>query len=187
MARINERNKRCGNVGSCALLALLLSLGCTLKAAAAELQGTPDACPSHYQAVVQPAMDGKTAVAFRIQQERERAEVFGAVSDFEKSLNNLNISECDRRLNDSVELWSNGIHVNSCRDLFDARERADGAAKAKPKLRNEAFDLTYPEARVTLDASNEHHTYLLEDVHDRWLVRCFVSTDNKDTSKISKR
>jgi hypothetical protein len=132
-------------------------------------------------------MDGKTAAAFRIQQERKKAEVSWAVSDFEKSLNNLDISECDRRLNNSVELWSNGVHVNSCRDLFDARERADGAAKAKPKLRNEAFELTYPEARVTLDASNEHHTYLLEDVHDQWLVRCFVSTDNKDTSKISKR
>jgi hypothetical protein len=109
------------------------------------------------------------------------------VSDFEKSLNNLDISECDRRLNNSVELWSNGVHVNSCRDLFGARELADGATKAKPKLRNEAFELTYPEARVTLDTSNEHHTYLLEDVHDEWLVQCFVSTDNKDTSKISKQ
>jgi hypothetical protein len=187
MRKLDERNMRLANVVCCSLLTVLLGLGCASKAAAAEVQGAPDACTSHYQAVVQPAMDGKTAAAFRIQQERKKAEVSWAVSDFEKSLNNLDISECDRRLNNSVELWSNGIHVNSCRELFGARERADAIANTKPKLRNEAFDLTYPEARVTLDSSNEHHTYLLEDVHDQWLVRCFVSTDNKDTSKISKR
>jgi hypothetical protein len=180
-------NMRLGNVVYCSLLTVLLGLGCTLKAARAELQGASQVCTGHYQAVPQPAMDAKTAIAARIQQERKKAEVSSAVSDFEKSLNNSNLSQCDRRLNNSVELWSNGVRANSCRDLFCARERADGVANAKPKLRNEGVELTYPEARVTLDSSNEHHTYLLEDVHDQWLIRCFVSKDNKEMSTTTSK
>lgn len=186
MVSINLKSLRLVSIVCCSLLTILLGLRCASKAVAAELQGTPDACTSHYQAVVQPAMDGKTAVAFRIQQERTKAEVSWAVSDFEKSLNSSNILECDRRLGNSVELWSNGVHVNSCRDLFGARKDADRAGSTQPKLRNEAVDLTYPEARVTLDTSNEHHTYLLEDVHEHWLVRCFVSTSTKELSRISR-
>ena len=166
-------------------LVVLLTLVCGFKTSAAELQGAPKTCDSHYEAVAQPAMDGKTAVAFRIQQERKKAEVATAVSDFEKSLNNSDISQCDLRLNNSVELWSSGVHVNSCRDLFSARERADRVASTKPKLVNEAIELTYPEARVTLDTANERHTYLLEDAHQQWLVRCFVSTDKKEATRMT--
>ena len=52
MARISEKNKRSGNVVCYSLLALLLGLGRASKAAAAELQGAPDTCTRHYQAVL---------------------------------------------------------------------------------------------------------------------------------------
>lgn len=168
-------------------LVVLLALVCGFKTSAAVLQGAPKTCDSHYEPVAQPATDGKTAVALRIQQQRKKAEVAKAVSDFEKSLNNSDISQCDRRLNNSVELWSSGVHVNSCRDLFSARERADRAASTKAKLANEAIELTYPEARVTLDTANERHTYLLEDVREQWLVRCFVSTEKKQAIKTTRQ
>ena len=141
-------------------------------------------CASHFGAdSTQHGLDAKAARALLAQQERTKVMVSGAVSDFEKSLLKRNNLDCERRVRPSAELWSNGERVNTCGDLLDQRHRANDAEGEKPKLklRNELVELTYPEARVTLDAlpSREHHIYLLEQMQHRWVIMCFASSPEK--------
>jgi hypothetical protein len=152
--------------------------------AVANQQGVSSACASHFRAdSTQHGLDAKAARALLAQQERTKVMVSEAVSDFEKSLLKRNNLDCERRVRPSAELWSNGERVNTCGDLLDQRHRTNDAEGEKPKLklRNELVELTYPEARVTLDAlpSREHHIYLLEQVHYRWVIMCFASSPEK--------
>lgn len=176
---------RIGNPSGVCVSILAFFLGptvCVLNTAASDTPGPSSACPSQYRnAAAQSALDGKTAVALRIQEEHKKAEVSWAVSDFEKCLNSLNASECERRLNNLAELWSGGVRVNSYHDFIEAKRNVDSTVGQKPRLRNEVIEIVYPEAHVTLDTlpDREHHTYLLESVRDKWVVRCFASSPAK--------
>jgi hypothetical protein len=152
--------------------------------ATANQQGASSSCASHFRAHSrQHGLDAKAARALLAEQERTKVMAAGAVSDFEKSLLKGNLLGCERRVRPSAELWSNGERVNTCGDLLDQRPRANDAEgeKAKLKLRNQLVELTYPEARVTLDVlpSREHHVYLLEQVRYRWVIMCFASSPEK--------
>ena len=154
--------------------------GAVRPTAAVNQQGS-FVCASHFRAdSTQHALDAKAARLVLAQQERTKIMVSGAVSDFEKSLMKGNALDCERRVRSSAELWSNGERLNTCSDLVDQRHRANDVKDARPKLklRNQLVELTYPEARVTLDAlpSHEHHIYLLEQVHYRWVIMCFASS-----------
>jgi hypothetical protein len=163
---------------------LLGGLGFLRPTAAAIEPGVPSACASHFGAdSTQHGLVAKAAQALLAQQEHTKVMVSGAVSDFEKSLLKRNLLDCERRVRPSAELWSNGERVNTCSDLLDQRHQANDAEgeKAKLKLRNQLVELTYPEARVTLDVlpSREHHVYLLEQVRYRWVIMCFASSPEK--------
>jgi hypothetical protein len=158
--------------------------GAVMPTAVVNPQEASSACASHFGAdSTQHGLDAKAARALLVQQERTKVMVSGAVSDFEKSLMKRNLLDCQRWVRPSAELWSNGERVNNCADLLDQRPRANDAEgeKAKLKLRNQLVDLTYPEARVTLDVlpSREHHVYLLEQVRYRWAIMCFASFPEK--------
>lgn len=147
---------------------------------AAKLQASSGACASHYQtASAQSAVDGKTLVGLRIQEQHTKFNVTSAVSDFEKSLSRENASECKRQLANAGELWLNGSQATGCQDLLENTGHSETGGKLK--VRNEIVDVAYPEAHVTLDAlpRNEHHTYLLENVHEKWVIRCFASSPIK--------
>jgi hypothetical protein len=134
-------------------------------------------CASHYQAApAQSAVDGKTLVAIRMQEQHTKLDITSAVSDFERSLSRQDTTECKRQLANARELSFNGAAAARCQDLMESAVHLETATK--PKLRNEIVEVTFPEARVSLDAfsSNEHHTYLLEEVHDKWVIRCFASS-----------
>lgn len=148
---------------------------------AANQQGVSSVCASHFRAdSTQRGLDAKSARALLAQEERTKVMISGVVSDFEKSLMKGNALACERRVRPSAELWSNGEPANTCSDLVEQRHRANDGKGEKPKLkfRNQLVELAYPEARVTLDAlpSHEHHIYLLEQVHYRWVIMCFASS-----------
>ena len=173
----------------CSVLAsvfiLLGGLGGGVRPTAAAIEpGVSSVCASHFRAdSTQHGLDAKAARALLAEQERTKVMVSDAVSDFEKSLLKGNLLDCERRVRPSAELWSSGERVNNCGDLLDQRHRAKEAEgeKAKLKLRNQLVELTYPEARVTLDVlpSREHHVYLLEQVRYRWVIMCFASSPEK--------
>jgi hypothetical protein len=160
-------------------------LGGAVRPTAAAIEpGVSSVCASHFSAdSTQHGLDSKAARALLAQQEHTKVMAAGAVSDFEKSLLKGNLLDCERRVSTSAELWSNGERVNTCGDLLDQRHRANDAEgeKAKLKFRNQLVELTYPEARVTLDVlpSREHHVYLLEQVRYRWVIMCFASFPEK--------
>jgi hypothetical protein len=164
---------------------LLGGLGGAVRPTAAAIEpGVSPACASHFRAdSTQHGLDAKAARALLAEQERMKVMASGAVSDFEESLLKRNTLDCQRRVRPSAELWSNGERVNTCGALLDQRHRANDAEgeKAKLKLRNQLVELTYPEARVTLDVlpSREHHVYLLEQVRYRWVIMCFASSPEK--------
>ena len=161
---------------------LLGGLGGGVRPTASAIEpGVSSVCASHFGAdSTQQGLDAKAGRALLAQQERTKVMVSDAVSDFEKSLLKGNLLDCERRVRPSAELWSNGERLNTCSDLVDQRHRANDVKDARPKLklRNQLVELTYPEARVTLDAlpSREHHIYLLEQMHYRWVIMCFASS-----------
>lgn len=162
------------------VLGLLWFGGALSTASAAELGASSSACASHYQqASPQPAVDGKTLVALRVREQRIKSDITYAVSDFEKSLNRGNAAECKRQLASAHDLWLNGTRASGCQGFIESTPQP--TASTKLKLRNENVELLYSEARVTLDAfpSNERHTYLLEDVHEQWVIRCYASSPLK--------
>lgn len=158
--------------------------GAVRPTAVVNQQEVSSVCASHFAAdSTQHGLDAKAARALLAQQEHTKLTVSWAVSDFEKSLLTRNILDCERRIGTSAELWSNGERVNTCGDLLDQRHRANDAEGEKPKLKlsNQLVDLTYPEARVSLDAlpGHEHHIYLLEQVRYHWVIMCFASSPEK--------
>lgn len=155
--------------------------GAVRPTADADQQGVSSLCTSHFRTnSTQHGLDAKSARALLAQEERTKVLISGVVSDFEKSLMKGNALDCQRRVRPSTELWSNGERLNTCSDLVGQRHRANEVKDEKPKLklRNQLVELTYPEARVNLDAlpSHEHHIYLLEQVHYRWVIMCFASS-----------
>ena len=154
--------------------------GAVRPTAAANQQGVSSVCASHFRAdSTQHGLDAKAARALLAQEERTKVMISGAVSDFEKSLMNGKALDCERRIRPRAELWSNGERLNTCSDLVDQPRAKDvNDKKPKLKLRNQLVELTYPEARVTMDAlpSHEHHIYLLQQVHYRWVIMCFASS-----------
>jgi hypothetical protein len=162
------------------LVGLLLCGGAPSTAPAAGLGTSSSVCASHYEkASARSAVDGKTLVGLRVQEQHTKFNITSVVSDFENSLNRGNAAVCRRQLANAADLWLNGTRANGCRDLMESTPQP--TASTKPKLRNENVELLYSEARVTLDVfpSNEHHTYLLEDVHEKWVIKCFAKSPLK--------
>jgi hypothetical protein len=159
---------------------LCLCGGAPSIASAAELDASSGACASRYQkASAQPAVDGKTLVGLRVQEQHTKFNITSTVADFEKSLSRGNVSECKRQVTNAADLWLNGMRVNGCEGLLESTPQP--TASAKLHLRDENVQLLYDEARVTLDAlpSNERHIYLLENVHEKWVIKCFGSSPLK--------
>lgn len=152
--------------------------GAVRPTAGANQQEVSPNCTSHFRPdSTHYALDAKAARALSAQEEYTKVMILGAVSDFEKSLLKGNVLDCERRVRTSAELWSNGVRMNTCGDLIDERRRENDKVGQKFKLRDQVVNITYPEARVTLDVlpSREHHIYLLNQVQYRWVITCFAS------------
>jgi hypothetical protein len=158
-------------IGNSILLGALL--GCLL---ATETTGQN---PAH--SLQQYPLDAKEARAMAAQLEHRKMNAFEAVSDFENSLYKLNVSDCERRLDQTPELWSNGTRISTCKDLIEERSRAGDVARQKVKLRNRVIELTNPGARVTVDVLpiSQRHTILLKERHEHWLITGFTSAPYK--------
>jgi hypothetical protein len=119
----------------------------------------------------------KEVPAMAIQREHRKMIVFWAAEDFEKSLYNSNASDCERRLDSPSELFSNGIKIQTCKDLIEQRHTASHDGQQKLKLRNRIVEFTETGARVTVDVqpTGEHDVVVLRDVNEHWLVANFAS------------
>jgi hypothetical protein len=125
-------------------------------------------------------MDAKEARAWNIQQEHKKTIIYGVVSDFEDSLNKLDIAKCERQVHQSAAVLSlNGIRVTSCQEIIDQRRSTDQAHQ-KLKLSHRLVQIadTGSEAGVNVDVmpAGEHHSFTLQQIGKHWIIMKFAST-----------
>jgi hypothetical protein len=121
----------------------------------------------------QYVLDGKAVRAITAQQEHRKLTAYWAAAAFEKSLDAMNVSDCERRIDSSPELSIRGARMSNCRELIEDRRRTDPAAGEKLRLHNRDVQLTGAGARVTLDVlpTNERDVIVLKEVsYEQWLV-----------------
>jgi len=137
------------------------------------------AAQSSSSTAVRYATDAKEARAMTAQIEHRKTIISYAVVDFEKSLYNVNVADCERKLDKSPVLSVNGVRMNTCEEVI-AQRRSEKGAHQKLKLRNEIVDITDadPCASVTVVVfpGDEHDSLILRQIGERWLVTSFTST-----------
>jgi hypothetical protein len=121
----------------------------------------------------QYVLDGKAARAITAQQEHRKLTAYWAAAAFEKSLDAMNVSDCERRIDSSPESSIKGARMSNCKELISDRRRIDPAPGEKLRLHNHDVQLTGSGARVTLDIlpTNERDVIVLKEVsYEQWLV-----------------
>jgi len=166
MAKMKFGSATVANIPSSILLGIFVT-SLLLSAASAQNSSTSN----------QYVPSAKEVPAMAIQLEHRKMIVFWAVEDFEKSLYTSNVSDCERRRDRPSELLSNGVKVQTCKDLIEQRRNAGHDGRQKLKLRNQIIEFTETGARVNVDVqpAAEHHVVVLRDINEHWLVANFAS------------
>jgi hypothetical protein len=140
---------------------------------------TNGAAPLDSSSPTHGAMDAKEAHAWRVQVEQRKLIIAYAASDFEKSLHEHDLANCERQLDQSATLLVNGVEMSSCKELMDSRPGIPEKHQ-KLKLHNEVVEFAHlnSEAGVSLDLTpeGEHHILKLRQIGDHWLVTSLTST-----------